>query len=150
MALRVTRRAVAPLALAGALLVPLMAAPVAEARGNSCRDGNSTLRAIDEGSGFQIHAVGGFGLVAYVPNETQAELRHNYRFRPDTVVKTGVATRRYDERIFSGLENVFEASIWVDKASLGLREAGDYADIHVKFGESALRQFDTCDMRVWY
>src|SRR5687768_5084831 len=129
------RARVALLALASALIFST-SAPVAEARGNSCRDDRSTLSANDEGFGFQIHAVGGFGLVAYVPNETQSELRHNFRFRPDTLVKGGVATRRFDERIFSGLENVFEVTIWVDKAALGLETEGDYADIHVKFGES--------------
>lgn len=145
-----TRARAALLALTAALLLAPVTVPAVEAAGNSCQDGRSTLTAIDEGSGFQIRTVGGFGLVAYVPNETRVELRHNFRLRPDSVVKTGVATRRFDERIFSGLENVFEASIWVDKSSLGLERDGDYADIHVKFGESALRQFDTCDMRVWY
>jgi hypothetical protein len=146
-----SKRTILLSALVGALLlVQPPGSGVALAAGNSCQNDESSLVAEDYGSGFRIRGVAGLGLVAYVPNETGAELRHNWRFRPDEVVASGLATRQYGPGIFSGLENVFAWSVSVSKADLGLQRRGDYADIHIRFGDSALRQVDTCDMRVTY
>jgi hypothetical protein len=132
------------------LLVQLFGAAPVYAADTACPKDDSFLVAEDLGDSLRIRGAASFGLVAYVGNETDAELRHNWRFQPDEIVTTGTATRFIGPGLFSGLENIFEWTVTVSKADLGLRRRGDYADIHMRFGNSALREVDTCDTRVRY